>query len=88
MVIAFSVQVVGVVLVFSFLVVPAAIAFQFAERWGPLTALAWLAGTVASAVGLALSFRYDLPTGPAIVCVFGLLLALTFLVKRLRGTAA
>ena len=87
-VIAFSVQVVGVLLVFSFLVVPAAIAFQFAERWGPLTALAWLAGTVASAVGLALSFRYDLPTGPAIVCVFGLLLALTFLVKRLRGTAA
>ncbi|HXI20082.1 MAG TPA: metal ABC transporter permease, partial [Gemmatimonadales bacterium] len=82
-VITFSVPIVGVLLVFSFLVVPAAIAFQFADRWRPLTLLAWIAGIIASAGGLAVSFRYDLPTGPVVVCVFGLLLLAAFGLKRL-----
>ena len=34
----------GVLLVFSFLVVPAAIAFQFTQRHGVLAVLAWIAG--------------------------------------------
>jgi zinc/manganese transport system permease protein len=80
-VITFSVPVVGVLLVFSFLVVPAAIAFQFTRRIGPLSALSWLAGIVASAGGLILSFRKDLPTTPLIVCMFGLLLLVAYLVR-------
>ena len=82
-VITFSVPIVGVLLVFSFLVVPAAIAFQFTERLGALAVLAWLAGAVASAGGLWLSFRFDLPTGPVIVCVFGLLLLVVSLARRI-----
>jgi zinc/manganese transport system permease protein len=84
-VITFSVPIAGVLLVFSFLVVPAAIAFQFAERQGALAVLAWLAGAVASATGLLVSFRYDLPTGPIVVCMFGLLLLLAYGVRRLMG---
>ena len=82
-VITFSVPIVGVLLVFSFLVVPAAVAFQFTERLGALAVLAWLAGAVASAGGLWLSFRFDLPTGPVIVCVFGLLLLVVSLARRI-----
>jgi zinc/manganese transport system permease protein len=80
-VITFSVPVVGVLLVFSFLVVPAAIAFQFTRQIRPLSALSWLAGIMASAGGLLLSFRKDLPTTPLIVCMFGLLLLLAYLVR-------
>ena len=82
LVITFSVPVVGVLLVFSFLVVPAAIAFLVTRRTGSLALVAWLSGAVASAAGLLLSFRYDLPTAPLIVCVFGLLLFAAFVVRR------
>jgi zinc/manganese transport system permease protein len=86
-VITFSVPIVGVLLVFSFLVVPAAIAYQFADRWRPLTIFAWIAGMIASATGIFLSFHYDLPTGPVVVCVFGLLLILSFALKRATRSA-
>jgi zinc/manganese transport system permease protein len=85
-VITFSVPIAGVLLVFSFLVVPAAIAFQFTRRQGSLAAISWLAGALASAAGLWVSFHYDLPTGPVVVCMFGLLLLLAYLLRRgMRG---
>jgi zinc/manganese transport system permease protein len=84
-VITFSVPIAGVLLVFSFLVVPAAIAFQFTRQKGVLAIIAWLAGAVASAAGLLISFRYDLPTGPIVVCMFGLLLLVAFGIRHLLG---
>jgi zinc/manganese transport system permease protein len=84
-VITFSVPIAGVLLVFSFLVVPAAIAFQFTRRQGPLAVISWIAGALASAAGLLVSFHYDLPTGPIIVCMFGLLLLVAYAVRRLMG---
>jgi len=84
-VITFSVPIAGVLLVFSFLVVPAAIAFQFANGKGALAVIAWIAGTLASAAGLWVSFHYDLPTGPIVVCMFGLLLLVAYLVRRVLG---
>jgi ABC-type Mn2+/Zn2+ transport system permease subunit len=47
--------------------------------------VSWVSGILASAGGLWLSFRYDLPTGPLVVCMFGLLLVLAYLVRRLLG---
>lgn len=82
-VITFSVSIAGVLLVFSFLVVPAAIAFQYTRRPGVLAVISWIAGAVASAAGLFVSFRYDLPTGPVVVCMFGLVLLAAFVVRRL-----
>ena len=87
-VITFSVPIAGVLLVFSFLVVPAAIAFQFTERKGTLAVISWLAGAVASAGGLLLSFTYDLPTGPVVVCMFGFLLLAAYLLRRGLGLSA
>jgi len=84
-VITFSVPIAGVLLVFSFLVVPAAVAFQFTRRQRSLAAISWLAGTLASAAGLWVSFRYDLPTGPVIVCMFGLVLLGAYGVRRLSA---
>jgi zinc/manganese transport system permease protein len=84
-VITFSVPIAGVLLVFSFLVVPAAIAFQFSDRQGVLAVVAWLTGALASASGLLISFHYDLPTGPIVVCMFGVLLLIAFGVRKALG---
>jgi zinc/manganese transport system permease protein len=82
LVITFSVPIAGVLLVFSFLVVPAAIAFQFTRRQGMLATLSWTAGVIASAAGLWVSFHYDLPTGPVVVCMFGVLLLAAYVLRR------
>lgn len=72
--ITLAVPVAGVLLVFTFLVVPAIIAFLFTTRTGGLIAVSWGVSAVASALGLFASFRFDLPTGPVIVCTFGVVL--------------
>ena len=71
-----SVALAGVLLVFSFLIVPAAIGVMFASSLPRQLAIGWLAGILTSAAGFAASFAFDLPTGAALVCAFGAALAL------------
>jgi zinc/manganese transport system permease protein len=70
-----SVAIAGVLLVFSFLIIPAAIGVMFASSLARQLAIGWTAGVVTSAAGLAASFAFDLPTGAAMVCAFGASLA-------------
>ncbi|MFI5208242.1 MAG: metal ABC transporter permease [Gemmatimonadales bacterium] len=88
MTVTFSVPIAGVLLVFTFLVVPAVVAFLFAERPIPMMAIAWTMGTFSCTLGLALSYAWDLPTGPLVVCTFGAVLFLTWAVRRLVKLAA
>ncbi len=60
-----SVQLVGVYLVFTSLIVPALVAREKAD-WRGL-AIAWLVGISGYALGLVASALADLPSGPAIV---------------------
>ena len=87
-VIIFSVPIGGVLMVFTFLVVPAAIAFLFTRDMRRLAAVSWVSGALASLAGLWLSYRFDLPTGPMIVCTYGALLVLAGLARRFVRTAA
>ncbi len=73
-VITLAVPIAGVLMVFTFLVVPAAIANLFTADQRRLTIIAWGSGALASMLGLWLSYTQDLPTGPLIVCMYGLLL--------------
>lgn len=82
-VITFSVPVGGVLMVFTFLVVPAAIAFLFTRDLRKLSYIAWGSGALASFLGLWLSYKYDLPTGPLIVCTYGVLLAVAGVLRKL-----
>jgi zinc/manganese transport system permease protein len=75
-----SVTISGVLLVFSFLIIPAAIGVMFASSLARQLAIGWIVGTFTSAAGLAASFALDLPTGAAMVCVFGGALAVAGLV--------
>jgi len=90
-VITFSVPLGGVLLVFSFLVVPAVTAFLFTRNPAKLTLIAWGAGVVASALGIYASYKFDLPTGPTIVCSYGAMLLLAGVVRKVvpdRAAAA
>jgi zinc/manganese transport system permease protein len=71
-----SVAIAGVLLVFSFLIIPATIGVLFADSLSRQLAIGWIVGVLVSAAGLAASFVFDLPTGAAMVCAFGASLAL------------
>jgi zinc/manganese transport system permease protein len=81
-----SVAIAGVLLVFSFLIIPAAIGVMFADALGKQLAIGWIAGILTSAAALAASFAFDLPTGAAMVCAFGVSLTVAgMLYPFLRG---
>jgi zinc/manganese transport system permease protein len=78
-----SVAIAGVLLVFCYLIVPSVAGMLFAKTIGKRLAIAWTMGTLVSALGIYLSVKLDLPTGAAIVCTFGIVLALMATVKAL-----
>jgi zinc/manganese transport system permease protein len=77
------VQVGGVLLVFSYLIVPAVCANLLAHRLNVLLALGWIIAGVGSMAGLGISYRFDFPTGAAIVCMLGAILAVCALLAKL-----
>lgn len=74
LVITISVQMAGVLMVFSYLVAPAIIALAASSSWPARIAIASATSVIASAIGLAASYWWDLPSGPAIVCALALIL--------------
>jgi zinc/manganese transport system permease protein len=75
-----SVAIAGVLLVFCYLIVPSVGAMLFADKIGRRLAIGWTMGTLVSALGVYFSVQLDLPTGATIVCTFGAVLILMFLV--------
>ncbi len=84
-VIAFSVAVAGVLMVFSVLVIPGVVAFLFTNRFASALLIAWGAGAVAIVGGIGASFYWDLATGPLLVCAFGLLVVVAAALRGLLG---
>jgi len=78
-----SVRIAGVLLVFSYLIVPAAVGTLATRSVAGRLVLGWLLGALVSAVGLWASFAWDLPTGAAIVATFGALMAAVALMAGL-----
>jgi zinc/manganese transport system permease protein len=74
-----SVRLAGVLLVFSYLIVPAAVATLLAASVPGRLLIGWGVGALVSAAGLWASFAWDLPTGAAVVTSFGALMALVAL---------
>jgi zinc/manganese transport system permease protein len=86
LVVTSSVRLAGVLLVFTYLIVPAALARLFVSDLRRRLALAWALGVALTLGGLCASWYWDLPTGPAIVSAFGAataLVGIVFLVRRI-----
>jgi len=86
-----SVAIAGVLLVFSYLIVPSVTAMLFAQSIGKRLAIGWTMGALVTMLGVLLSFKLDLPTGATIVCTFGLsllLLSVVWWLMRKRSAAS
>ena len=74
----------GVLLVFSYLIVPAVCATYLAHRLLTRLIVGWAIATVASVISLFVTAQVDLPIGAAIVCLLGLSLLAVGVFARLR----
>jgi len=71
-----SVAVAGVLLVFSYLIVPSVVAMLLADGARVRLAIGWIVGVLVSVAGMIASYHFDLPTGATVVTTFGVALAL------------
>ena len=78
------VQVGGVLMVFSYLIVPAACGTYLADSLPARLAIGWCMATLASVGGLYASFKLDVPTGAAIVAVLGATLLMVVITQKFR----
>jgi zinc/manganese transport system permease protein len=69
-----SVAIVGVLLVFSYLVVPAVIAQMWSTTVRGRLLFGWFVAVLASTLGILWSFYSDYPTGPAVVVMLAIFL--------------
>ena len=80
-----SLKAVGVVLVLSLLITPAASAYLLVNRLHIVMLLGILIGVTSSITGMYLSYYYNLPSGPAIVLVASAIFVLALLFSPSQG---
>ncbi|MEL7036631.1 MAG: metal ABC transporter permease [Cyanobacteria bacterium J06592_8] len=80
-----SLKAVGVILVLSLLITPAATAYLLVNRLHQMMICGVGVGVLSSLTGMYLSYYYNLPSGPAIVLVASGLFTLAFLFSPSQG---
>lgn len=80
-----SLKAVGVVLVLSLLITPAATAYLLVKRLHEVMILGVVIGVLSSISGMYISYFYNLPSGPAIVLVSFGLFVIAFLFSPTQG---
>ncbi|MFC1520977.1 metal ABC transporter permease [Elusimicrobiota bacterium] len=83
-----SVEVAGVLLVFSFLIMPAICAMLFTRDFATRLGVGWTLGAITSLAGIYFSAALDLPTGATVVCAFGFLVLLSSICRYFIGGKA
>ena len=79
-----SVALAGVLLVFAFLIIPAAIGMLHANTFRSQLIVAWVTGTATALVGLVVSYLGDYSTGATLVCTYGFALAIAAVAQAFR----
>jgi zinc/manganese transport system permease protein len=80
-----SVRIAGVLLVFSYLIVPALAGILLGGSIGGRLAIGWAFGTAVSVIAMLASAVLDLPTGATVVCAFGATLLVLGVFMQLTG---
>jgi zinc transport system permease protein len=81
MVIAVSMKIVGVLLITSMMIIPAAAARRFSQTPEQMAMIAAAIGSLAVLLGLAGSWQWDTPAGPSVVVAAASIFALTQIVR-------
>jgi zinc transport system permease protein len=82
------VQLVGIVMVIALLTLPAAVAGAFSRRLWQMMALSVLACLLFTGTGMAVSYSWELPSGPAIIVVASTVYLLVAALNHFRRSAA
>ncbi len=85
LVVTSSVRIAGVLLVFSYLIVPAAVGALLTRSVAGRLLVGWGLGFLVSVLGLVASYVWDLPTGATVVTTFGTLFGAVALGLAVRG---
>lgn len=85
------VPIAGVLLAYTFLMIPAAIAAMFTRSWRTGVVSGWVIGMLSCLSGLAVSYQYNFPYGPTLVIALGVVFMCAVFfrmaVRRTRGGA-
>ncbi|HYN82481.1 MAG TPA: metal ABC transporter permease [Gemmatimonadaceae bacterium] len=81
------VRLAGVLLTFAYLIVPAVCGTMLAQQWMKRLVIGCAVAAAAGLLGLWTSYQLDLPTGAAIVCASGVLLAIVGVFVSIRRRA-
>ena len=84
-VITSSTHIAGVLMVFSYLIVPSVLGSVFFKTIRGRLIFGWLLSSVVSMIGMALSYELDVPVGALIVVLFTLLPVLFLLFLSVTG---
>lgn len=79
-----SVAIAGVLLVFSFLIIPAIIGLSIGKSFWNQWLYGCIVGSFSAAIGLLSSYWLDTSSGSTIVCIYGLVLAIFIIFTSLR----
>src|SRR5712664_1383805 len=80
-----SVRIAGVLLAFSYLIVPSLAGIAFGGTIARRLGIAWAFGTLVSVLAMGASAVFDTPTGATVVCAFGLILLALSIITRATG---
>jgi zinc transport system permease protein len=83
--VAIGMKIVGILLIVALLVIPPAVARQFARTPEQMAGLAALAGALSVLGGLGASLKWDTPAGPSIVVAATVLFVLSLAAYALRA---
>jgi zinc/manganese transport system permease protein len=81
------VPIAGVLLAYTFLMIPAALAAMFSTGWVRAVALGWGTGLIACVLGLFASYNWNLPYGPSLVLSLGVFFFAAVVIRSLRRQA-
>ncbi len=77
-----AVKIGGIFLVFMLLIAPATLAQLYTDSWKKRFMLSFSIALVGSLVGIFISYQYNFPNGPTIVCTLGLMLIASLLFRK------
>jgi zinc/manganese transport system permease protein len=80
-----SVQMAGILQVFSFLIIPALVGRLYTKAPSRILLIGWATGLAASVIGIGMSYKLDLPTAPLTVASLSLLFLALLVLKAMGG---
>jgi zinc/manganese transport system permease protein len=83
LVVVSAVGVVGILLVFAYLIIPGVCAMLLKPSMSARIAVAWVLGGLGTFLGIYLSVALDLPTGATMVCTFAGVLAMVAAIRAI-----